>query len=272
MARGTQYIQIKKHHEHQSKLRRIYEWDLLPAENSSKIIHPGTKCGERWRCHPPRQGKRPTITPFAASPAPTGSLNLFLLKFPSGLKIGAHSSLPLFPNSLWVCDVQVPAAGLVPGGEEKNYSCLDADSIQRELDGCKDFEDVRTSQPISLSPFLWIRKWRPRKVVSLLTISKAPPPKKNRKMKQPLANLRLVPLTVSCISYSTNGWPLDKGTGSTMNRHWSISRWLCSSPDPLLRRTLRHGKRVQIYRMEQWLLSGWKGIPRRCLDSSYPRT
>lgn len=45
MARSVQYIQIKKHHDHQSKLRRIYEWDLLPAENSSKIIHPGTKCG-----------------------------------------------------------------------------------------------------------------------------------------------------------------------------------------------------------------------------------
>lgn len=133
---------------------------------------------------------RPTIIPFAVSPAPTGSLNLFLPKFPSGLKIGAHSSLPLLPNSLWVCDVQVPAAGLVPGGEEKNDSCLGADTIQRELDGCKDFEDVRTSQPISLSPFLWIRKWRPRKVLSLLTISKAPA--KNRTMKRPLANLRLV--------------------------------------------------------------------------------
>lgn len=174
MAGNMQYIQIKKHDNHRCKLR-IYEWDLLPAENSSKIIHPGTKCGHRWRCHPPHQGKRPTITPFAVSPAPTGSLNLFLLKFPSGLKIGTHSSLPLLPNSLWVCDVQVPAAGLVLGGEEKNDSCLGADTIQRELDGCKDFEDVRTSQPISLSPFLWIRKWRPRKVVSLLTISKAPP-------------------------------------------------------------------------------------------------
>lgn len=84
--------------------------------------------------------------------------NLFLLRFSSGLKIGPYSSLPFLPNSLWVCDVQVAGAGLFPVGEERKHSHLAAGIVQRELDGCRDLEDVRTSQPLPPSPFLWIRK------------------------------------------------------------------------------------------------------------------
>ena len=86
--------------------------------------------------------------------------NLFLLRFSSGLKTGAHSSLPFLPNSFWVCDVQVAGAGLFLVGEEGRRERIHTwlQAVCRESWMFADLEDVRTSQPSPPSPFLWIRK------------------------------------------------------------------------------------------------------------------